>query len=67
MGVLNYLGLKIYQYELTLGLYMLEPWEKSTFNAIVLLFLTLFIYTCYTYIPTYTNYVVNKGQYYFNG
>ncbi|KAJ3098170.1 hypothetical protein HDU97_004218 [Phlyctochytrium planicorne] len=64
MGLIKWLGLKVYQYELTLGLYMLEPWEKSTFNAIVLLFVSLFFYTCFTYIPTYASYVVQKVQYY---
>ncbi|KAJ3087681.1 hypothetical protein HK102_010510 [Quaeritorhiza haematococci] len=56
--------LKYYQYELTLGLYMLEPWEKIIFNTIVLIFLTFFTYAAYSRLPDYTSYLVKKSQYY---
>ncbi|RKP39823.1 hypothetical protein BJ085DRAFT_38299 [Dimargaris cristalligena] len=45
--------LSIYQYEVTTGLYMLEPWEKTIFNSIVLVGLLFSMYTAYTYMPTY--------------
>ncbi|KAH6569366.1 hypothetical protein BASA50_009897 [Batrachochytrium salamandrivorans] len=57
--------LRIYQYELTVGLYMLEPWEKAAFNSIVLVFSAFFIYTCCRWLPSYTAEMVTKSHYYF--
>ena len=34
MNIQKYLKLKYYQYELTLALYMLEPWEKVVFSKV---------------------------------
>ncbi|KAJ3116982.1 hypothetical protein HK098_006416 [Nowakowskiella sp. JEL0407] len=58
------IALKLYQYELTIGLYMLEPWEKTLFNLFVLLMFFLATYTAYAYLPDYTSYIIAKGQYY---
>ncbi|KAI8919583.1 hypothetical protein BC831DRAFT_515853 [Entophlyctis helioformis] len=65
MSLVKRVKLWVYKYELTLGLYMLEPWEKTAFNSIVLLFSLFFVYTCYRWLPSYTSYVVAKSQYYF--
>jgi len=32
----DYLALKNYQYEVTTGLYMLEPWEKALFSMFMI-------------------------------
>ncbi|CAG8526907.1 12563_t:CDS:2 [Ambispora gerdemannii] len=42
----KYAALKNYQYEVTTGLYMLEPWEKALFIG-----LTLLIYTTIFVLP----------------
>ncbi len=41
---------RIYQYELTTGLYMLEPLEKTIFNTILIVFLGLFTSALVKYI-----------------
>ncbi|KAJ1568668.1 hypothetical protein HK096_005747 [Nowakowskiella sp. JEL0078] len=58
------LALKIYQYELTIGLYMLEPWEKTLFNMFLLLMLSLAMYTTYAYLPDSATYLLAKSKYY---
>ena len=42
MGVVEKVKLWIYRYELTFGLYMLEPIEKIIFNSFLIIFLVLF-------------------------
>ncbi|KAJ1650340.1 hypothetical protein IWQ61_008831 [Dispira simplex] len=54
------LKLWIYRYEVTTGLYMLEPWEKSIFNSIVLIFIALSCYTAYVYLPSYLHNLATK-------
>jgi len=41
-------------YELRTSLYMLEPWEKTTFNTALLAFIAMASYTTYAFLPTYT-------------
>ncbi|KAI9202733.1 uncharacterized protein BJ171DRAFT_513088 [Polychytrium aggregatum] len=57
-------SVKIFQYELTLGLYMLEPIEKAIFNAILVLFLALMVYAVHHYLPDQASYVMSKTRYY---
>lgn len=41
-------------YELRTSLYMLEPWEKTTFNTALVAFIAMASYTTYAFLPTYT-------------
>ncbi|KAJ3391311.1 hypothetical protein HDU84_006227 [Entophlyctis sp. JEL0112] len=62
--VAKWIGLKIHQYELTFGLYMLEPWEKLILNSIFILFFGFFIVRGMSMFPDLTNFVLEKGRYY---
>ncbi|TPX40939.1 hypothetical protein SeLEV6574_g06323 [Synchytrium endobioticum] len=66
-GLRDWIRLKNYQYELTFGLYMLEGWEKATFNTVVLLLLTLIVYSAYSQLPHYVPALVRKTVYYMSG
>ncbi|KAJ3045264.1 hypothetical protein HDV00_011136 [Rhizophlyctis rosea] len=63
----NYAKLKIYQWELTLGLYMLEPWEKVAFNTVILFFTLLSLYTAFSFAPNYAQNFFSKAYYYIFG
>ncbi|KAJ1928106.1 hypothetical protein IWQ60_002366 [Tieghemiomyces parasiticus] len=52
--------LGIYRYEVTTGIYMLEPWEKSILNTILIIGLFFSGYTAYTYFPTYARHFASK-------
>ncbi|KAH8547683.1 hypothetical protein BGW37DRAFT_432209 [Umbelopsis sp. PMI_123] len=39
--LLQYISTKIYQYVILTALYVLEPWEKALFHAIILVILSL--------------------------
>jgi len=41
-------------YELRTALYMLEPWEKATFNTLLVAFIAMASYTTYAFLPRYT-------------
>ncbi|KAI8835795.1 hypothetical protein HDU81_000276 [Chytriomyces hyalinus] len=60
----KWISLKIYQYELTFGLYMLEPWEKIIINTVFVLFFGFFLCRGITLIPDFTSYLLEKGRYY---
>jgi hypothetical protein len=45
--VSNYLRLRYYQYEVTFGIYMLKPLEKTIFNLIILGFACALLYALY--------------------
>ncbi|KAI8905664.1 hypothetical protein DFJ77DRAFT_443554 [Powellomyces hirtus] len=60
----SWLALKRLQYEYTFGVYMMEPWEKAIFDAIVLMFATLFVYAIWRYGPSTANNLVTKTTYY---
>ncbi|RUS22646.1 hypothetical protein BC938DRAFT_475220 [Jimgerdemannia flammicorona] len=47
----KYVSLKVYQYELTTSLYMLEPWEKTLFNSIIIVGVSLCALSAYHYTP----------------
>ncbi|KAG0227580.1 hypothetical protein B0O80DRAFT_454195 [Mortierella sp. GBAus27b] len=50
MGLRSYLKQLNYSYEVTTGLYMLEPWEKAVFNSVVMVALLLTTYATYNYV-----------------
>ncbi|KAJ3590811.1 hypothetical protein NHX12_008759 [Muraenolepis orangiensis] len=47
----EYLAWLYYQYLLCTGIYVLEPWEKSIFNSILLLVMAMVAYTSYVFVP----------------
>ncbi|XP_076139046.1 serine palmitoyltransferase small subunit B [Alosa pseudoharengus] len=47
----EYLGWLYYQYLLVTGIYVLEPWEKSIFNAVLVTMVAMVIYTSYVFVP----------------
>ncbi|KAJ1985212.1 hypothetical protein H4R34_000171 [Dimargaris verticillata] len=47
------LKLAKYRYEVTTGLYMMEPWEKTIFNSILIVSVCFSLYTAYVYLPSY--------------
>ncbi|KAG0255480.1 hypothetical protein BG011_005090 [Mortierella polycephala] len=49
MGLRSNLKQVNYRYEVTTGLYMLEPWEKAVFNSVVMVGLLLTTYASYNY------------------
>ncbi|KAF8985183.1 hypothetical protein BGZ46_005729 [Entomortierella lignicola] len=54
MGFRNFIKRANYSYEVTTGLYMLEPWEKAVFNSIVLVGILLTTYASYNYLSKLT-------------
>jgi len=49
----TFFGWIYFQYLLITGLYMLEPWERTIFNVLLLAMLALFAYTAILYVPGY--------------
>ncbi|XP_077578988.1 serine palmitoyltransferase small subunit B [Stigmatopora nigra] len=47
----EYLAWLYYQYLLVTGIYVLEPWEKSLFNWLLLSAIAMVIYTSYVFVP----------------
>ncbi|XP_057695447.1 serine palmitoyltransferase small subunit B [Corythoichthys intestinalis] len=47
----EYLAWLYYQYLLVTGIYVLEPWEKSLFNWVLLSAIAMVIYTSYVFVP----------------
>ncbi|KAG0091029.1 small subunit of serine palmitoyltransferase-like protein [Gamsiella multidivaricata] len=54
MGLRSYVKQLNYSYEVTTGLYMLEPWEKAVFNSVVMVGFLLTTYATYNYISKLT-------------
>ena len=48
----DWISIKYYQYELNTGIYMLEPWEKSIFNFVLLGFLLLSVLSSCYFMPS---------------
>ncbi|KAJ3313209.1 hypothetical protein HDV04_002370 [Boothiomyces sp. JEL0838] len=65
MSVVEFLKLKVYQYELTTGLYMLEPLEKIILNSIFLLFAFMGFYSFVSYFPSSITSFGRLYSYYF--
>ncbi|KAK3810903.1 MAG: small subunit of serine palmitoyltransferase-like protein [Benniella sp.] len=57
MGLRSYVKQLNYSYEVTTGLYMLEPWEKAVFNSVVMVGFLLTTYATYNYVSKYTGVV----------
>ncbi|KAF9971954.1 hypothetical protein BGZ73_005006 [Actinomortierella ambigua] len=53
MSVASKLGEYNLKYQITLGLYMLEPWERAVFNSVMLLGFLLTTYATYNYFSTF--------------
>ncbi|PFX30691.1 Serine palmitoyltransferase small subunit A [Stylophora pistillata] len=49
----EWLWLKNYQYQVITGIYMLEPWERTIFNATLVTILGMSVYSTYAYLPAY--------------
>ncbi|KAL4647648.1 serine palmitoyltransferase small subunit B isoform X1 [Arapaima gigas] len=47
----DYLHWLYYQYLLITGIYVLEPWEQSIFNTVLLTMVAMIIYTSYVFVP----------------
>jgi len=54
----EWLSLKNYQYQVTTGIYMLEPWERTIFNATLVTILGMSVYSTYAYLPAYIHNVL---------
>ncbi|KAI9365558.1 hypothetical protein DFJ73DRAFT_792424 [Zopfochytrium polystomum] len=55
---------RVYQFELTFGLYMLNPVEKYIFHALIATFALLMVYAAVSFMPETAKYVVSRGRYY---
>ncbi|KAJ8655520.1 hypothetical protein O0I10_008806 [Lichtheimia ornata] len=42
---------KVIQYEMMTAVYVMEPWEKTLFNAVLLIIVSLSLATFYQYTP----------------
>ncbi|XP_060059268.1 serine palmitoyltransferase small subunit B isoform X1 [Erinaceus europaeus] len=49
--VKNYLSWLYYQYQIISCCAVLEPWEQSMFNTILLTIFAMVVYTAYVFIP----------------
>ncbi|XP_057207727.1 serine palmitoyltransferase small subunit B-like [Triplophysa rosa] len=47
----EYVSWLYYQYLLITGIYVLEPWEKSIFNAVLFTMVAMVVYTSYVFVP----------------
>ncbi|XP_061829228.1 serine palmitoyltransferase small subunit B-like [Nerophis lumbriciformis] len=47
----EYLARLYYQYLLITAIYVLEPWEQSIFNSVLLSAVAMVIYTSYVFVP----------------
>lgn len=63
-AIRDWAALRYYQYELTLGLYMLYPLERAVFNSFVLLFSAFLLYWVICNLPDYVVYLVSRSQFY---
>lgn len=64
-SIRDYLSLKVYQYELLTGIYMLTGPEKLVFNIVVWTMVFLSCWTVYNYGAEYFHGAVDKARYYF--
>ena len=65
--VSNYLRRRQYQYEVTFGLYMLTPTEKSIFNSIILIAFAALLYALLWGLQPFIVNTVCKLLYYSTG
>ncbi|CAH2247442.1 serine palmitoyltransferase small subunit B, partial [Pelobates cultripes] len=49
--IMDYLSWLYYQYLLITCSYVLEPWEQSIFNTVLLTAIAMMIYSSYVFIP----------------
>ncbi|ORY99904.1 hypothetical protein BCR43DRAFT_484507 [Syncephalastrum racemosum] len=58
----GYVTTKLFQYELMTAVYVMEPWEKTLFNAVILVLFSLSFATVYQYTPVMINKVAALAQ-----
>ncbi|KAH7033130.1 uncharacterized protein B0I36DRAFT_348229 [Microdochium trichocladiopsis] len=63
----KWLRLKQYQIEVTFGVYMFTPVEKSVFWSVVFLFSSLTLLACVLYLPQHIVFISNRAWFYVNG
>ncbi|KXJ92970.1 hypothetical protein Micbo1qcDRAFT_160850 [Microdochium bolleyi] len=63
----KWLRLKQYQIEVTFGVYMFTPVEKSVFWSVVFLFSSLTLLACVLYMPQHIVFISNRAWFYVNG
>ncbi|XP_061915880.1 serine palmitoyltransferase small subunit B isoform X2 [Entelurus aequoreus] len=51
----EYLARLYYQYLLITSIYVLEPWEQSIFNSVLLSAVAMVIYTSYVFVPIHVS------------
>ena len=49
----RYIDVKIFQYNVTFGLYMLDPWERWLFNSVAFSLIALMVYSSYVLVMDY--------------
>ncbi|RIA95149.1 hypothetical protein C1645_758321 [Glomus cerebriforme] len=58
----NYFALKSYQHDISTS--AIEPWERVLFNSVIVLSITLFMYTAFANFPEQSlNFAGNLGDY----
>ena len=65
--VSNYLRVRYYQYEVTFGLYMLTPTEKTIFNSIILITVCALLYALFWGLQPFVINGVCRLVYYITG
>jgi len=63
----KWLRLKQYQIEVTFGVYMFTPVEKSVFWSVVFLFSSLTLLACVLYLPQHIVFISNRAWFYIGG
>ncbi|KFA61267.1 hypothetical protein S40285_05536 [Stachybotrys chlorohalonatus IBT 40285] len=63
----RWLGLKIYQFEVTFAVYMFTPWEKFAFYSILFLLFSLTFIAAVLYLPHHISILSGRAWYYING
>ncbi|KAH7318547.1 hypothetical protein B0I35DRAFT_432357 [Stachybotrys elegans] len=63
----RWLGVKLYQFEVTFAVYMFTPWEKFAFYSILFLLVSLTFIAALLYLPQHIFILSGRVWYYING
>ncbi|KAJ5545472.1 hypothetical protein N7535_006142 [Penicillium sp. DV-2018c] len=66
-SLFRWMRLKVYQYEVTLALYMLTPIEKFIFNTLLLGLVSMIAMGTYIYLPDHLRAIGGRLYYYWAG
>ncbi|EGD74208.1 hypothetical protein PTSG_12414 [Salpingoeca rosetta] len=55
-GVVDLVQRMHLKYNVTIGLYMLEPWERMLFNGVLIALLSLWIFATILYLPAWLDF-----------